>query len=272
MKKIFLFTVFVIFVTSYFVYAQQYEDVVYLKNGSIIRGTIIEQVLNESLKIRTKDGSVFVYNTDEISKITKEEITKIKKENKPTAPKQKLWLGFYGGLNFSNISISSPEQTSSGPDGVIKVMIGIFAERSWSKNFSSQAGLTYIGKGADKVYILGYYPCTVSADFLDLEVLLKGKLGMKGLDPYGLFGTYVGFKLSADAEHMGQSVNWSSHTSDIGLGLYLGAGTDISVGMKSAAFLELRYEFGMQNLNEDVGTSMVTSNGLKLLAGLKFDM
>ena len=49
------------------------EDVVYLKDGSIIRGTIIEQIPKESLKIKTADGNVFVYSLDDISKITKEE-------------------------------------------------------------------------------------------------------------------------------------------------------------------------------------------------------
>lgn len=52
---------------------EQMQDVVYLKNGSIIRGIIIEQVPNKSLKIKTKDGSVFVYNMDDIERITKEE-------------------------------------------------------------------------------------------------------------------------------------------------------------------------------------------------------
>jgi hypothetical protein len=48
------------------------EDVVYLKNGSVIRGTIIEQVPNVSLKIQTRDGSVFVYKMEEVEKMTKE--------------------------------------------------------------------------------------------------------------------------------------------------------------------------------------------------------
>ena len=51
-----------------------YEDVVYLKNGSVIHGLIIEQVPNESLKIQTKDRNIFVFKMDEISKITKEEV------------------------------------------------------------------------------------------------------------------------------------------------------------------------------------------------------
>lgn len=49
-----------------------YRDVVYLKNGSIIRGFIIEQSPNVSLKILTRDNNVFVYKIDEVDKITKE--------------------------------------------------------------------------------------------------------------------------------------------------------------------------------------------------------
>ncbi len=48
-------------------------DVVYLKNGSIIKGTIIEQVPNESLKIQTADGSVFVHSMSDVEKMSKEE-------------------------------------------------------------------------------------------------------------------------------------------------------------------------------------------------------
>lgn len=51
-----------------------WQDVVYCKNGSIIRGVIIEQVPNESLKIQTADGNVFVYAMSEIEKMTKEQV------------------------------------------------------------------------------------------------------------------------------------------------------------------------------------------------------
>ena len=52
----------------------QYEDVVYLKNGSVIRGMIIEQIPNQSLKIQTHDRNIFVFEFDQVEKITKEEI------------------------------------------------------------------------------------------------------------------------------------------------------------------------------------------------------
>lgn len=59
--------------------AQQYQDVVYLKNGSVIRGLITEQIPNKSLKIETTDGSIFICDMNDVNKITKEYQTK---ENK----------------------------------------------------------------------------------------------------------------------------------------------------------------------------------------------
>ena len=57
---------------SCFAYTQELQDVLYLKNGSIIRGIIIEQIPNKTLKIKTADGSVFVYQMDDVVRITRE--------------------------------------------------------------------------------------------------------------------------------------------------------------------------------------------------------
>jgi len=51
---------------------QQTEDVVYLKDGSIYRGVIIEEVPNESLKIQIMGGSVIAVSMTNVSKMTKE--------------------------------------------------------------------------------------------------------------------------------------------------------------------------------------------------------
>jgi len=48
------------------------QDVVYLDNGSVIRGTIIEQIPGESLRIQTRDGSVFFYRLEDVARITRE--------------------------------------------------------------------------------------------------------------------------------------------------------------------------------------------------------
>ena len=71
MKKALLILCAVVCSTLY-VSAQQLEDVVYLKNGSVVRGVILEQIPGKSLKIQTAGGSLFVYQMAEIEKMTKE--------------------------------------------------------------------------------------------------------------------------------------------------------------------------------------------------------
>ena len=55
-------------------FAQPMEDVVYLKDGGVVRGTIIEQVEGESLRIETAGGNVFAYSMEEIAEITSEPV------------------------------------------------------------------------------------------------------------------------------------------------------------------------------------------------------
>lgn len=52
--------------------SKKIEDVVYLKNGAIIRGIIIEQVPDKTLEIMSNDKNYFVFKYDEIQKITRE--------------------------------------------------------------------------------------------------------------------------------------------------------------------------------------------------------
>ncbi|MDR1197633.1 MAG: hypothetical protein LBK94_01280 [Prevotellaceae bacterium] len=69
-----------------------YKDVVYLKNGSIIHGIIVEQIPNKSVKIQTADNNVFVFQMDEIEKLTKEEI-KSKANNYSYSKKRSGYCG-----------------------------------------------------------------------------------------------------------------------------------------------------------------------------------
>jgi hypothetical protein len=54
--------------------AQERVDVVYLKDGSIIRGTIVEQVPGETIRIKTSGGSEFVFQMEEVKRITSETV------------------------------------------------------------------------------------------------------------------------------------------------------------------------------------------------------
>jgi hypothetical protein len=70
MKKLTLLIILAVFTISQS-YSQKVRDVLYLKNGSIIYGTIIE-VSENQYKIRTSDQSIFVFQLNEVEKYVKE--------------------------------------------------------------------------------------------------------------------------------------------------------------------------------------------------------
>jgi len=78
------------------------EDVIYLKNGAIVRGIIIEQVPNKSVEIKSNDNNYFIFKMDEVQKIAREN-----RLNDPTDYKKKGFLniteiGFGFGVNTIN--------------------------------------------------------------------------------------------------------------------------------------------------------------------------
>lgn len=72
-----------------------YIDVVYLKNGSLIKGIIIEQIPSKSIRIKTADGSEFVYAIEEVEKFTREEAIVEKPTSKFWAHKKMFNGEFY---------------------------------------------------------------------------------------------------------------------------------------------------------------------------------
>ena len=61
-----------VFVATAVLAQQDTRDVVHLKNGSIIKGRIVELVPAEQVRIETSDGSIFVFPMDEVLKIEAE--------------------------------------------------------------------------------------------------------------------------------------------------------------------------------------------------------
>lgn len=64
-------TVFALCLFSLSVSAQKTKDVLYLKNGSIIYGKLVEAG-SESFKLKTADGSLMIYPSQEVEKLTRE--------------------------------------------------------------------------------------------------------------------------------------------------------------------------------------------------------
>jgi hypothetical protein len=70
MKKHLLATIMLI-MCAITIYAQKSKDVLYLKNGSMIYGKLIE-ITDNQYKIKTSDGSVFIYSIPEVDKFVNE--------------------------------------------------------------------------------------------------------------------------------------------------------------------------------------------------------
>lgn len=53
-----------------------YQDVIYLKNDSVVRGVIAGQIPGTSIKVETPDGNLTEYSLDEVSKIKRERVAR----------------------------------------------------------------------------------------------------------------------------------------------------------------------------------------------------
>lgn len=70
MKKITVLAIMLIF-SVIPISAQRHKDVLYLKNGSMIYGKLME-VTDNQYKIRSSDGSIFIYSSQEVEKFVNE--------------------------------------------------------------------------------------------------------------------------------------------------------------------------------------------------------
>ena len=186
-KRLFIFVLVVTtIVLPYNSIAQMsYEDVVYLKNGSIIHGIIIEQIPNQSIKIQTHDGNVFVYKIEEIEKMTKEQSRKSK---------------------FGKVNNNESEIKQSGFTNITELNFGIgtgTASKEFSYGIQTINGYQFnpnfnlgFGVGVDK-----YKNATFLPLFLDFRInFLKSNV-----TPY--FGAAGGYSIGFSGNQGGLLLN-----------------------------------------------------------------
>ncbi|MCX6158923.1 MAG: hypothetical protein NTY74_13170 [Ignavibacteriae bacterium] len=244
MKKLLQISAFtaILLFASILSYAQEMEDIVYLKNGSVIRGTIIEQVLNESIKIKTRDENVFVYKYDEILKIAKEE------SSYSGSKSNTVYIGTFGfGLSLPVTDSDFPDSYKSGFN--INVSNGILL----SENIGIRADLRYnYFKGKTVTYYYynyGTYTYTNSA-------LSFGNLTFSGIfgdfkkssiiKPYGILGIGLDY-MSAEG------------TGEVYFGYEVGGGINYEIGKKSGISLNLEAKYH-GNTNEGYAKGFVPIN------------
>ncbi len=250
--------------------AQQLQEVVYLKNGSIIRGVVIEQVPNESLKIQTADGSIFAYPMDEVEKITKEEYVMPQKEERTKTPREKkeqvvpehypIQIGVRVGMNFPNIKASYAGSEESGNGTQIGYHVGVIVDIPLYRNyFYVQPGLYLTQKGyknwSDYYGEYDDRDCdSANPTYLEIPILLSGRYTFDFVQVQFNFGPYLACGLFGNMKETSGSHTYkysyfgddeydesSMSRFDVGLSFGLGA-----LFLKHY-YIGFQYELGLYN-------------------------
>ena len=130
----------------------EYIDVVHLKDGSIIKGVIIEQIPGKSIKIETKGGSVFVYRFTDVVKISKE---------KDAAAAKPAAAGGIGSLTPQQ-SIAYTAGKKNGTVGFALSCLLVPGAGHW---YCGEIGRGFLFLGVDAALVVGMF--TLGIDYED---------------------------------------------------------------------------------------------------------
>lgn len=148
MKKI-VFIICMVLCNTLLAFAQNNQEIVYLKNGNKVKGIIIEEIPNTSIKVKTSNGSILVYSIHEIEKIISPEDEIFQKKfrfkqynNNPTYDKTgyKGFIDFGGVIGIGNrgdgaIAVSTTHGYQFNPYFFFGAGIGIEYHMNWETFF-----------------------------------------------------------------------------------------------------------------------------------------
>ena len=230
---------------SNFAFAQNAsEDVVYLKNGGIIRGQIIEQIPNQSLKIETVGRNVFVYKFEEIEKIVKEPIPgnvpgKSKSKSEIEEPEE-LKRGLLTFIVESNLGLNLVAGgQSAGLVNGSAASVGLSLALGINLHPKLSLGL---GGGADLIGGSFFFPI-----FLDTRYFFT----TKPVTPYISFGG--GWSIGQDYTTKGSDSRYDVRVKSDG-GIYLNPNIGIRINVAPKAALNFGLGARIQGSNGKISS------------------
>lgn len=228
MKKIIICFIFILLAVG--TYAQSYTETVYLKNGGVIKGIIIEQIPDDNIKIKTRDGNIFVYYFDEISKITKD-ISQLRQNSD--------YSGYKGFVDFG-----------------YSIPVGSDSESSGRIEFTTSHGYQvnpyfYLGAGAG----VNYY-CEEGVDSWSFPLFVNPRLTIPTPGSVSAFiDTKVGYTVGEDIE---------------GFYLAPSLGTRIALTNRNAINLSMGYTLQKANYDYYGYSGSLSINAITFKLGFEF--
>lgn len=243
MKKIF-FAVIILIIISLQLSAQNTRDVVYLKNGSVIYGTLTE-IQDNQYKIKGSDGSLFIFPSEDVDKYIRDEpaLTARKTEG--------FGIALEGGFLIGPQSDEYPAPFSFNATGTYTL---------------GTRHILGLGTGAE----------FIGKTFTPLYIEYRALLSIKNAAPFIFLRGGMVLSLGGDEESSGNYYPSYEYSKDYSGGPSMTIGTGISWARNdyetylSFAYRYLQTSYVETNYNNQPVTYENNYNRLEIKFGIKF--
>jgi len=212
----------------------EFQDVIYAKDGSVIRGTIVKQVPDNYIRIETPDGKNFIFQMYEIEKVTKEPFQLVESED--SRENTGLQPGFKEIVEIA-YKVDAGEYSIDGKE------VDFISVYQFNPYFSAGVGMG-----------LRYYPdmlTTLVPVFGDFRVYFRNKI----FTPYLVFG--AGFSYNA-------SENWAK------VGRLLNSAVGVSIKVTEEFAINAGVGLTFQNIDSYFGGYSTDADAVSLTLGISF--
>lgn len=279
MKIIYVLFTFVLFTSL--VYSQQgYQDVIFLNNGDIAKGIIIENVPNDYVKLEIDNGSTITFKYTDIMKFTKEKIpqnvenvsaTKTNVENISTTKtndnlsyeqnSDRMSVNFGGRIGYFSPSEEAISEIYGGG-----ISFGIELLLLSPNKFGGAFSLDYFSKSGEPIIPAEYKSLIKksSADVSIIPITLTGIYQVKttsNIQPY--FGLGAGLYLLKESISI-EAIDGSSASNSVSENAF---GFQVVAGMKIAMSPAASFLLGIKYASATIETQTGAASGSEANVG-----
>jgi hypothetical protein len=242
---------------------QGFVDVIYLKNGSIIKGKIIEQIPNKSFKIQLDEGKILEFNTNEIANVKKETPgSSIYNSNKINELPR--YFGLQAGVNLSNFA-----WYNNGPNKKFgtRLQVAVVYNKKLENGLEFQPELQYSQQGVngEATYSTSSgSPYSINeeliSEYINIPLLLKYNFSIGNHSIYLSAGPYLGYWINYTYEQnltvngITTSTKYFVHEQDwsnfnrLQTGASIGWGVSQTLSNKGKIYFDNRVSYGFTKL------------------------
>ena len=204
----------------------------------------------------------------------------------PASGRAQQRLGIHAGVNFANVTIRQPEESSSNSPDLSTGMspgfiVGGSLEVGLTDHLALQIEPQYVRKGArimTPISPTSELNSRLHLDYMEVPVLLKASMKVRKTTIYGIIGPSIAYNIGAAYD---ASIEDSTIVRDIrnsfnstDMAIDIGAGFSFDISPNVAFVADCRYSLGLLNTLKDYDSpdsdGYQKSSDMKVVMGLLF--